>query len=158
MDLVQAADNVASDYQGGPAAMAAALGINYTTFMHQLAETGTAKLGLRTAGKMSRQAKDPRILFAFCELLGYEPPRPMLLLEGEAGAQCMERMAEAMREFSDVLREVSARAADGDVSDNDMAVIRREWSEHVAAGARMMAHLEAMNQASPTHLREVRAA
>jgi hypothetical protein len=144
-DLLHAASNVAEDYPGGASALARAIDKNPNTFLHELAETGTAKLGLKTAQKMTLRTRDLRILNAFAASCGAMvlPLPEALSLEGD---DCMLRVAETAKEFSDLVQVVSSSISGG-INANEMARIRREWGELMAAGQQLMAHLEAQHAA-----------
>lgn len=155
MDVITAACNVAEDYKGGARQLAADIDRNPTTFSHELNETGVAKLGLRTAVKMTKRTKDLRILYAFaCEMGQMCVPLPdMLMVEGDLTMQGLGRVA---KEFGDVVQEISAAAADGEVSANEMQRVERQWGELVAAGQQLLAHMRARHEAArPGHLRAV---
>jgi hypothetical protein len=145
-DVMHAANNVAEDFPGGATALAVAIDKNPNTLHHELAEQGFAKLGLRTAVKMTRRAKDARILNAFAASCGFMvlPMPQALTLEGD---DVMRRLSETAKEFADVVQVVAGSISDG-ITPNEMASIRREWGELVATGQQMMVHIEAQHQAS----------
>lgn len=144
-DVIHAANNVAEDFTGGASALALAIDKNANTLLHELAEQGSAKLGLRTAVKMTRRAKDPRILNAFAAQCGYMvmPMPESLRLQGD---DAMHRLSDTAKEFGELVQ-VVASSIGGGITPNEMARIRREWGELVAAGQHLMAHLEAQHQA-----------
>jgi hypothetical protein len=159
MDVITAACNVAEDYVGasgkGARALAVDIDKNPVTLSHELNETGGAKLGLRTAVKMTRRSRDLRILNAFAQECGC-----MVLALPEAlqleGSAAMQDLGHTAKEFADVVAEVSARIADGEISENDLRAIEREWGELVAAGQGMVARLRAKRDAdSAARLRAV---
>lgn len=145
-DVMHAANNVAEDFPGGATALALAIDKNPNTLHHELAEHGTAKLGLRTAVKMTRRAKDARILNAFAASCGYMVlPMPEVL--DLAGDDAMRRLSETAKEFSDLVQVVAGSLGDG-ISANELTRIRREYGELMVAGQQLMALLEAQHQAS----------
>jgi hypothetical protein len=147
MDPQDAACNVAEDFRGGARALAVTLDMNPFTFMHQLAEDGTAKLGLRTAVKMTKRTGDLRILNAFaseCGCLVLRLPES-LAVEGD---EAMQLVAGVTGEFNDVVQAFVASMSDLKISDNEMSNIRRQWGELVAVGQRLVAHAEAVHQAT----------
>lgn len=153
MDVITAAQNVAEDYKGGARQLAIDIDRNPTTFSHELNETGSAKLGLRTAVKMTKRAKDLRILNAFAAECGQVcvPLPESLMVDGDMTMQGLGRIA---KEFGDVVQEVSAAAADGEVSANELQRVERQWGELVAAGQSLLAHMRAKHEASkPAGLR-----
>lgn len=143
--VLHAAANTADDFPGGITGMAAAIGKNKFSLAHELACTGTAKLGLIDALKMIKRSGDWRILNAAAEQCGgLFVPVPAAVTAAGCTFQDMGAMA---GEFAQLVRQVSTRAADGEICDNDMAVIERDWSELVAAGQVLMANLRNANEA-----------
>lgn len=159
MDVMTAAANVAEDFKpGGASGLAALIDRNPTTFSHELNETGSAKLGLRTAVKMTKRSKDLRILYAFAADNGQMcvPLPSSLLVDGDMTMQDLARVA---KEFGDVVHEVSSAAADGDVTANELERVERQWGELIAAGQQLLAHMRAKHEAGkPAVLRVVDAA
>lgn len=146
MDVLTAAQNVAEDYRGGARQLAQDIDRNPTTFSHEVSETGSAKLGLKTAVKMSLRAKDFRILYAFAAECGHMcvPLPESLSVEGD---MTMQRLGLVAKEFADVVQEVSGSVADDKVSANELARIERQWGELVAAGQQLLAHIRAKHEA-----------
>ena len=143
--LLHAAANTAEDFAGGVTGMAAAIGKNKFSLMHELSRTGSAKLGLEDAAKMVRRSGDPRIANAFAEECGgVFVPLPSSLA---ATSGTLADLGKLAGEFAQLVQEVSKDAGDNDVSDNAMARIEREWSETVAAGQVLMGHLRADREA-----------
>lgn len=155
MDVQTAAANVAEDYPGGARALAVAIDRNPITLSHELNGTGTAKLGLRTAVKMTIRARDPRILNAFAAECGYIvlPLPETMMVEGDAAVQLV---GDAMREFNDVAQAFIAGAADQHWTGNEVADLERQWGELVAAGQRMLQHAKLAHKAAePANLRAI---
>jgi hypothetical protein len=155
MDVLTAAQNVAEDFKGGARALALAIDRNPVTFSHEVSETGTAKLGLRTAVKMTIRSKDPRILNAFAAECGY---MVLPLPEGMAveGDEAMQLMAKAVAEFNDVAQEYLSGGADGEWTGNELSRLERQHGELVAASQRLVAHARAKHEAAkPSHIRSV---
>jgi len=151
MNVLDATRDMVDDYPGGAASLAPRIGKNATTLCHELNETGTAKLGLKTWLLALRRTGDLRPVQALCtEFGGLFMPVPLL---DDANADTMGHVAELLREFSDVTSQLAQRLADGQVDDNDLRVFQREWLQMVAAGGRLMTHLEARNRSEkPAHL------
>ncbi|WP_298929163.1 phage regulatory CII family protein [uncultured Ramlibacter sp.] len=158
MDVQTAAQNVAEDYKGaggsGAKALAADIDKNGTTFAHQLSETGGAVLGLRTAVKMTLRSKDLRILNAFASEAGCMvfPLPETLKVEGNG---TMQDLGDTVREFGEVIQEISADSVDGEFSANEVQRIERAWGEHIAAGQRMIANIRAKHDAGKAKLQRV---
>lgn len=147
MDVMHAAQNVAEDYEGGASALARAIDKKEFTFLHELMETGSAKLGLRTAVKMTRRARDLRILHAFAAEFGqYCMPLPASL--DPAGDECMLAMGAVVREASEMCQQTcESLGSDGDINDNELARITREGGELIAAVNKLIKAATARNLA-----------
>lgn len=156
MDVITAAANIAEDYPGGARALAAAIDRNPTTFSHELSETGSAKLGVRTLLKMTLRSKDYRALNAFAGECGFicVPLPEALAVDGDATMQNLGRVA---KEFGDVIQEVSSAAADGEVSANELQRVERQWGELVAAGQQLLGNLRANHEATKAARGQIRA-
>lgn len=153
--VLDAARNVAEDYPGGARALAARIDKNATSFAHELAETGTAKLGLATAVKMTARTRDLRILNAFAADAGCMvlPLPEALAVEGD---HALQQLATLAREFADVVSSVTDAVADGTISANELARVERQYGELIAAGQAMLATLHAQHEAGrPGALRAV---
>ena len=132
MNLLDAAYNVVHDYSGGALALAPRIGKNSTTLAHEVNGTGTAKLGLLDAFKITEKTGDLRILSAFAGNLG-QMLVPLPQIEIDASDACMLRMADTAREFGDLFTVVAADMSDGVISSNDLARIDKECSELIAS-------------------------
>lgn len=151
MDVMQAAANVADDFRGGARALAVECDKNATTFAHELHETGGAKLGLKTALKMTKRSGDLRILLAFAAECGQMCMPLPNHVDPKADA-CMLALGEMFRETSEVGQELcKSLGDDGDINDNELARIEREASELVAAVQRLLVTAQARNQAGKRH-------
>lgn len=146
MNVMDAARNVAEDYPGGATSLAPRIDKNPTTLNHELHETGTAKLGLMTAVKMTSRTKDLRILNAFAAEVGCMVLQ-LPMVDQLEGGQAMTDLAAMAREFSDVVAKVSSACADGRVSDNELHDVERQAGELVAAVQTMLTSLRNMNEA-----------
>lgn len=159
MDVMGAAFNVGEDYRpGGARGLAQAIGENPNTFSHALTETAGAKLGLKTAVKMTKRTGDLRILLAFAAECGQMcVPLPEALdLDGN---DCMRALAETSKEFNDVVQAVCmALSDDGRVSANELERVDREGGEMLAKLQMLLATVRARHMAGqPAPLRGVRA-
>lgn len=150
----EAAFNVAHDFRpGGASGLARAIDYNPTTLSHEVKRQGGAKLGLATAVKMTQRSGDMRILNAFAAECG-----AMVVLLPEAldvaGDRTMQDLSALAKEFGDVVQAAAGALADGSVNANELAEVRRQWSELLVVGQRMMAGIEARHEASkPAFLR-----
>lgn len=156
MNVMDAARNVAEDYPGGATALALRIDKNATTLQHELNETGTAKLGLVTAVKMSKRTRDLRILNAFAAEMGalvYLLPDSMLDGSNDDAMHLLSKLA---GEFNDVVQSFVHTTADGKVTGNELQALRRQWSELQVVGQRVVAYAEALHEAGkPPSLRVV---
>lgn len=154
MSLLDAAYDVVHEYPGGAAALAVRMKKSYTTLCHEVTATGSAKLGLLDAKKISDFSGDMRILQAWAGEAGQMlVPLPVL---GDGSDECLARAADAAKEFSDLLGVVSAGLADGTVSDNELDRVQREATQLFAAVHALLASVQQRNLASkPPHERQV---
>jgi hypothetical protein len=153
MDTFTAAKVVGHSYQGG--ARQLGLDIGHPALSQELSETGTAKLGLKTAVMMTVITKDLRILDAFASQCGQMivPLPASLMVDGDV---TMHALGQVAREFGEVVQEVSVTCADGEVSANELARVEKQWGELVAAGRNLVMGLRAKHEASkPASLRAV---
>lgn len=148
---MDAALNVAEDFPGGASALARAIDKNHWTFLHELKETGSAKLGLMTALKMTRRTGDLRILLTYAAECGQMClPLPESLNESlnESGDECMLALSALVRESGDVCQELcKALGTNGDINDNELASIQREGGELMAALQKLLVTTQCRNLA-----------
>jgi hypothetical protein len=155
MDVITAAANVAEDFPGGARALAGAIDRNATTFSHELSETGAAKLGLRTAVKMTIRSKDLRILNAFAAECGCMvlPLPEAMAVEGDDSMQLVSKL---MAELNDTVQAYVGALVDGKVSANEVNEIKRQGGELQVALQQLIAHAVSQHEASqPAHIRSV---
>jgi hypothetical protein len=144
MSVADAAYNVVHDYPGGAAALQVRMGkTNLSGEVNP--NVATAKLGIEDAVTVQLMAKDYRILYAMAAELRHFPPMPMPEGMADADQPCMRTLSETAKEFSDVVSTAAEALADGDVSDNDLAHVTKEWSELIVKGQALMQQLAAMN-------------
>lgn len=138
MTPLDAAYHVVHDYPGGATALAARLGKRNVTLCQELTATGSAKLGLMDALKITHLTGDYRILHAFAEACGHMVvPLPSI---DAPNADLLRVLADSSRDFAQLCREVCDAAADGRISDNEMRRVE-------LARASLMAHLAALGEA-----------
>lgn len=153
VDVMDAARNVVEDYPGGAVALAPRVSKTPATLSHEVHESGFAKLGLRTAVKITKRTRDLRILNAFAADCGCMvlPLPSALAVEGSDSMALVSKLA---GEFNDVVQAYVKAMADGKVKGNELHDIRRQWGELQVAGQRLVAHAEALHEAGrPAHLR-----
>lgn len=151
--VTHAAQNVADDYEGGASALARAIDKKEFTFLHELSGTGSAKLGLETAVKMTRRTRDLRILHAFAREFGQQcTPLPESFEFGDD--ECMQALGAVVRESADVCQEMCKDlGTDGDINDNELERILREGGELIAAVHKLMTAATARNRRPHTEER-----
>ena len=126
MNVADAAYNVGEDYRdGGTAGLARRMGKNPTSLSHELTRTGTAKLGLLDAVKMSVMSGDLRILQAFADACGMTLV-PLPPPSGLSTQECIQRLGVASERFGLVAADTCAILADGKVNSNELARFRSE--------------------------------
>jgi hypothetical protein len=155
MNLLDAAYNVVHDYPGGADSLAPRVDKNPTTLSHEVSGTGTAKLALLTAEKITQRTGDLRILSTFAGNCGQ-----MLVPLPHAGElpqdDCMLRLAEAAKEFGELCREVAVDLASGEITDNMMDRVDKECGLLIADVHALRESLAARNQAArAAHLKRV---
>lgn len=150
--VLDAAFNLIHDHPGGATALGPRINKAPTTLSHEARGQGTAKLGLADAVKLSVLTNDPGILNAFAGEMGYAVIPLSAVAAGQGG---IERLAQLAAEFAGVVQSTGRALADGRVTATELRAVEREWSELVAVGQQMVAHLTAMHSAAkPVHLRE----
>jgi hypothetical protein len=133
MHLRDVAYNVVHDYPGGALSLAPRMGKNATSLAHELNGTGTSKLGLMDAEKITHLTKDLRILAAFATNCGQMlVPLPSAMDLGH-DEDCMLRLADTAREFGELCKEVAGDLVDGHISDNELQRIDRECGELISS-------------------------
>jgi hypothetical protein len=148
MSLLQAAREVVNGYPDRVHGMASRMAKKPDVLRHEIAGTGTNKLGLEDALDMTHFALEIRnhpnplaILNRFAESVG-----AMVLMvpagSQEDGPDYMTTFAKAAKEFGDLGRVMYERMADGNVSSNDLTEFDREWAEVVAVQQRLRKELQ----------------
>ncbi len=149
--VLDAAFHAAHDYPGGVAALAARMGKHQGTICHELTGTGTAKLGLVDALKLSHLTGSRSILNAFASELGCVV---LPLPAHHAGIDTFRQIADTAREFGEFITSVADAAGDGEVSANELARVDRELGELVAAAQEIRATLADLHESGkPSHSR-----
>jgi hypothetical protein len=146
MNLLDAAYNVVHDYPGGSQSLAPRLGKSASSLCHEVTATGTAKLGLLDAAKITQLTGDLRILSAFATNAG-QMLVPLPQCAEFAANECMLRLADTAREFGTLCNEVAVDLADGNISQNELARIDKECGNLIASVHALRESLEARYQA-----------
>lgn len=146
MNLLDAAYNVVHDYPGGAQSLAPRLGKSGTYLCAEVAATGTAKLGLLDAAKITQLTGDLRILAAFATNAGQMlVPLPSVTMA--ATDDCMIRLGAAATEFGIFCTVVAGDLSDGKITDNELCSIDRQSGELIAKLHSLREALADRNQA-----------
>lgn len=148
LDLLDAAYNLVHDYPGGALSLAPRVGMNATTLSHEVNGTGTAKLGLLTAEKLTDRTGDDRILMAWAAKRGYriiKVHEPLL----DGAGEVLARLSETSREFGELCSEICRDVGDdGQINDNERRRIEREALQLMGALARLTQAVAANNEST----------
>lgn len=152
--ILDAAYHVVHDYQGGAESLAPRLKKSYTTLCHEVTATGSAKLGLLDAVKITDFSGNLSILRAWATHAGQQlVPLPIV---GDPSDECLVRVATMAREFGELVTEVTSDLGDGSISDNEMGRIQREAGELIGAVHQLLGALQQRNLMSkPPRERQV---
>lgn len=147
MNIPDAATAVVDDYPGGARSLAPRIPKGESTLCHELTETHGAKLGIRTAARITRLTGDPRLALAFLEECGYTGiliPRVPI----EADEQGVEHVTRMVKELGDVALSFGQMVADGKVTGNERDEFMRQAGELQAAIQATCEYVEAQHAAS----------
>lgn len=148
--ILDAAYHVVHDYPGGSPSLAPRLNKSPTTLSHEVTATGTAKLGLIDAVKITGLSGDLRILQAWA----IEAGQMLVALPSISGQseECLAMVSSMAKEFSDLLSVAAESLADNNVSDNEIERIEREAGELFSAVHTLLKTMRDHNQAcKPPH-------
>jgi hypothetical protein len=121
------------------------MGKSPTTLSHEVTATGTAKLGLLDAAKITDLSGDLRILSAWATNAGQMlVPLPDAARTGTD--DCMLRLADTAREFGELCKEVAVDLADGSISDNELTRIDKDCGQLISSLHTLRASLSRRNQ------------
>lgn len=142
MNVLDAAYNAAHDYQGGAEALAVRLGKRGSSLSHELTGTGTAKLGLLDAVKISQLTGDVRVVQAYAAACGgmFVPLAPV-----DTHGAALQDVAVAVKEFSDLVSAFTSAMADGVVTDNELRRVEREAGDLFGAVHRLLQAAKGLN-------------
>jgi hypothetical protein len=146
-----AAYNVVHDYPGGAVSLAPRLGKSSTSLSHEVNGTGTAKLGLEDAVKITSLSGDRRILNAFaaeCECMVLPLPNA-----DDVDSDVMRQVAILAQNFSELISGTLDANADGKITGNELATIESLWSKLVVQGQALVRELRIQHAAGkPPHM------
>lgn len=147
MNLLDAAYHVVHDYPGGAASLAPRMGKGVSSLSHEVTATGTAKMGLIDAEKITQLTGDLRILLAWAGNAGMM----LVPLPAEAGApskDAMLRLSTVAIEFAEMCAEVASSVGDNHVTDNELSRIDRECGELIAGVHAMRTTIASIHRGS----------
>lgn len=131
----------------GAAGLAPYMGITATSLSHKVSPTyPSAHCSPDEVVNVCKLTGDHEAVRAMAKELGYAL-LPIAQASDACGPEHAKRMAATVKEFGEFLAESAANAADGHLSDNEMARITREFMESMAAQTGLYAALKAMHQA-----------
>lgn len=160
MSPLDALKSMVAAYPGGAASLLPRISATKSleVFQKELSGSGNFKLGVMDAAAIT----------SFCVEVGVEDAAALARVFAElAGAklklgvrangsprQVMQDMNEVLREFADLMREVTQAGMDSTYTANEVKRIEREADEAIAAIQRMVADARAAHEAGkPAHLR-----
>lgn len=148
-----AAFHLVHDYLGGATSLAPRLKKSPTTLSHEVSGTGTAKLGLEDALKLTLLSGNRAILNAFAsECACFVLPMPC----AGGDMDTFHGLADAAKEFGEFISSVADAAADGKVTANELARVDHELADLLARAQAIRATLSAIHESGkPEHLRAV---
>lgn len=145
MSVLDALYHTVHDFDGGAEALAQRLGKRGTSLCHEVRPpaNSTAKAGLLDAMKVMDITGDHRTLHAMNAHLGYMAVRlPNLDLASES---TMAHLAAVSKEFNDVVQAAALSAADGVITDNELAALQKQAGELIAAVQGLLGDFSAQN-------------
>ena len=152
MNILDAVRQLAKGYPGKLEAMALRLGKSDSTLRKEISSISGYKLGFEDVEEMTHfaiEANQPNALIVvttfaatFGQMLVPLPDADLL-----AGNNCMLRLADTAKEYSELCRETAGDLADGKVSDNEMLRINRQTAALIASLYSMTKSLAALNEA-----------
>lgn len=144
MDVFQAAYRVAHDYPGGAVKLAAQMGKNPGTLLNRVnPEQEEHKLWLGDAVQMQSVSGDHRILYAMAGTLGeccFKVPN----LSHVSDAALLDLVCKIGEEGGDFYRAVNISLQGARFTREQLAKVRTEGLEYIAAIAETMARIEGL--------------
>jgi len=156
MDITRALQRLVRAYPHGTKALAAAVGMSDTTLLHKVSPTyPTQFCSPEEALMLMEVADDDGPLIAMADARHYVL-LPMPQLAGDASDECMARMLDCVKEFSEFTQELAQDLKDNRVAANELTRLEKEGAEAIAAIQRMLAWASAKHESQkPAHLRSV---
>ena len=128
----------AADDSNGATGLAPFMDMSATSLSHKVSPAYTnSHCSPEEVVQICKLTGDAGAVRAMALELGYALLPIAPVGEGPGGSQFMAGLAASIKEFGEFITESSSRAASNGISDNDMARIDREFSEHMAASAHL---------------------
>lgn len=141
MSVMDAAYQTAKNYPGGAGRLAERMGLNPTTFRHQVSPSNKDnKLGLEDAVDMQAMSGDKRITQAMCAALG----GVFIEVDSNESGSSLKDVSKMISEFSESINEMQKASADGVVTPNEMAKCEKEAADLLAATNNALRSLRSM--------------
>lgn len=145
----QAAYDMAQDYPGGAAGLAAAIGLNPSTFQKALRGETRYKLDVEALTDMTRAMRDYRAANAFAADVG-----AMLVMLPDpktAGAGVLQAVGALTKEMGDYIGRVSDAFADGHITRNELKGCGTELGRLIVRAQQLQALVQAQYDAEHPH-------
>ena len=147
MDVLDSVRRAVRHYPGGLDAVALRLGKSPSTLEKELRAAPQYKLGAMDAAEiaaMCTQLGTPHALDYPTRLAEHCGATLLTLPQGlQPDSITAGAVAGLMSELADVVGEVAAADADGEISANELKAIQQQWAELVGSGQQLMLALEA---------------
>jgi len=141
IDVLDAAYHTAHSYPGGVPALAVRMGMNPNTLMSKVDPSKTTHLlGLKEAVMMQVMTGDKRIAQSICAALG----GVFIEVEHSSNSTTLQEVSKMVSEFGESILEMQSAAADGVVTENEMAKCEKEVAELFASANAALKTLRAM--------------
>lgn len=144
--ILDAAFNLVHDYPGGAVALAPRIGKNAATLSHEVSPNAHYKFGLVDAVKVSMISKNLAILSAFAAEMNCTV---LALPDREKGVDTLQELGALAKEFGEYVSTIADAHKDGQITDNELARIRIELTQLVAAAQDLEQTMATMNAELP---------
>jgi len=141
VSVMDAAYQTAKNYPGGAGRLAERMGLNPTTFRHQVSPSNKDnKLGLEDAVDMQVMSGDKQITHALCAALG----GVFIEIDPNESGSSLAEVSKMISEFGESINEMQKASSDGVVTPNEMARCEKEVADLFAAANGALRSLRSM--------------
>lgn len=145
MNVLDAAYALVHDYQGWAPALGPRVGLTGKMLSNKVCPTDAIhKLTLDEAVRISEMARNPAILHAFAERLGFVAIPTAEMADADDIGHAIATVAS---EFGDYVRIVDAAVADGKVTPRELREAQAELVELIAAATQLQGMIAARSRA-----------